>query len=781
MKKNLIVLLLIINSYLITAQVVLVTEGTVVNNTVTGTWNGVDIARDVKTTFTYRNNSIKSVNTGGYMLQAGDESPGATNNNLDGEVITGNSFNWAGVNSSSVITHGLFAGYNINSIVKYNYLNNVPYGIIFKSGTDAGVNMTFTSGGCAYNICRNGKFAGRVKGINGVRFYNNTFYSGDGGGWYLLLISGNMDRAISSPSTGTKIYNNIFYSTIQIPMIKIESGCLSNFECDYNVYWCSAGEPSFAIDGVTTTWAQWRARGYDAHSVIANPNFINTVDFVPATRMDYGTNLGAEWQTGLSTTAVWIVGTAPATADQNGTWQVGARINSIPGGCIPPAAPVSGLITQPTCTLPTGSIELKGLPATGTWTIKMMPGEVSTTGSGEVSIISGLTAGTYTFTVTDVSGCTSLSSSNIIINANQAVPEAPTVVNITQPTCTVASGSVVLNSLPSASTWTLRMIPGGTVTTGTGANTTITGLAAGTYTFTVTNISGCVSAPSATIIINSQPSTPAAPKAGTITQPTCSAPSGSVALSGLPATGNWSLLRSPGGITTPGTGASITITSLPAGSYTYKVTNASGCTSVSSTKIVINTPPSIPSAPMVGTIKQPTSSVATGSVVLSGLPSSGFWTLKRTPGSKTTTGTGTTKTITGLPAGTTYTFTVTSSSGCTSKPSANVIINAQPKSFTSKSYSANDSLAVNEDPDNSEPSKIKVYPNPVSCLLNIEYDMESYSNVKILNSSGMLIGKEIAVTPVQQLDFSVYEAGLYILEFIKPSGKTIRVKILKNK
>ena len=124
------------------------------------------------------------------MLQAGDESPLPENNNLDGEVITGNKLIWNGQYSSSIITHGLFAGYNINSTVKYNYLQNVPYGIIFKSGTNTGVNMTFTSGGCAYNIWKNGKFAGRVKGINGVKFYNNTFYSGDGKGWYLVINNG---------------------------------------------------------------------------------------------------------------------------------------------------------------------------------------------------------------------------------------------------------------------------------------------------------------------------------------------------------------------------------------------------------------------------------------------------------------------------------------------------------------------------------------------------------------------------------------------------------------
>ena len=326
MKKIIIFICIIFHVSVIFGQVTLLTEGTIVNNTTTGNWDGVNIPRSQKTLFTYRNNSITSVNTSGYMLQAGDEAPGSTNNNLDGEVITGNKFRWIGANGPSVISHGLFAGYNTNSVVKYNYLENVPYGIIFKSGTDAGVNMNFTAGGCAYNIDKNGKFAGRVKGINGVKFYNNTFYSGDGGGWYLLLITENMDRTVPAPSTGTKIFNNIFYSTIQIPMIKIESKCLSGFESDYNVYWCSAGEPTFNIDETTVTWAQWRARGYDTHSVIINPNFINTTDFVPATRLDYGKDLGSEWLSGLSTTATWVPGSSPATTNQNGKWQVGARI-----------------------------------------------------------------------------------------------------------------------------------------------------------------------------------------------------------------------------------------------------------------------------------------------------------------------------------------------------------------------------------------------------------------------------------------------------------------------
>ena len=449
-----------------------------------------------------------------------------------------------------------------------------------------------------------------------------------------------------------------------------------------------------------------------------------------------------------------------------------------------PSAPTVGTITQPTCTVATGSVVLNGLPSTGTWTLTRTPGGTTTTGTGTSTTITGLAAGTYTYTVTNAAGYTSVASANVVINAQPATPTAPTVGTITQPTCTVATGGVVLNGLPSTGTWTLTRTPGGTTTTGTGTSKTITGLAAGTYTYTVTNAAGCTSVASANVVINAQPATPSAPTVGIITQPTYTVATGSVVLNGLPSTGTWTLTRTPGGTTTTGTGTSKTITVLAAGTYTYTVTNAAGCISAASANVVINPQPvgadvivtslsynsatgiftcvvknqgsaatptgidigvsywvdgvqrtwglvtgplaagatvpigtnggaytipcgtptimafvddinrfpesdennnqfsqtitvGIPSAPTVGTITQPTYTVATGSVVLNGLPSTGTWTLTRTPGGTTTTGTGTSTTITGLVAGT-YTYTVTNAAGCTSVASANVVINVQP-------------------------------------------------------------------------------------------------------
>lgn len=353
MRKVLVFILPVLYSIPLFTQEVLKNEGLVVNNTITGNWGGVNIPRNVPVKLYFQNNSITSVNSSGYLLQAGDEAPLLSNNRLDGALISGNKFVWKGTVTPSIITHGLFYGYNINGLIQYNYLDNVPYGIIFKSGTDAGVNMTFTTGGAAYNIVKNGHFAVRMKGINGVKVYNNTFYSGDQAGWYLVLITENMDRANGAPSLGARLFNNIFYTKYKIPSIKVDvRETFQDFQCDYNLYYCEEGDhkPVFSIGDVEYSWEEWRSLGYDTHSVVLNPDFINTVTFVPRGRLDYGTDLGSEWQSGLSVSAVWTPGTAPATTLQNGIWQTGAVIYTAatsPPPVTPPVTPPPATNTPP--------------------------------------------------------------------------------------------------------------------------------------------------------------------------------------------------------------------------------------------------------------------------------------------------------------------------------------------------------------------------------------------------------------------------------------------------
>ncbi len=377
-----------------------------------------------------------------------------------------------------------------------------------------------------------------------------------------------------------------------------------------------------------------------------------------------------------------VTGTAPTGAV---TMRVHGAINCntlkmdafcLIASCITPATPTA-IVTQPTCTVATGTVAINNLPA-GSWTINgTADGSPFTfTGSGTTYTQSNVDPGTYVYTVTVSGGCTSAPVTTVV-NNQPAPPTAPTA-TITQPTCSVANGSVLLSGLPSGN-WTVTRNPGNTTYTGTGSTVTINTLATGTYSFTVTNASGCVS--SATpVIINGQPATPTAPT-GVATQPTCTVSTGSIALSGLPS-GNWTLTQKRNSTNTTITGntTTYTVTGLTPATYSYSVTNASGCTSPFSSTIVINAQPASPVAPTATVTQSLCGGATTGNILLSNLPSTGSWTLTRNPGNVTTTGSGTTATVTGLAANT-YTFTVTNANGCTS-PVTTVILATQTATAT---------------------------------------------------------------------------------------------------
>ncbi len=430
-------------------------------------------------------------------------------------------------------------------------------------------------------------------------------------------------------------------------------------------------------------------------SNIVQPDCINTTGSVDLGNLpSSGTwtitaNPGGATQTGTGTTATFTGLTAGTTytftVTNSGGCVSGSTgnvvINTIPAA---PGAPVIGTITQPTCSVATGSVDLSGLPASGTWTITTSPGGATQTGTGTTATISGLTDNTtYTFTVTNAAGCTSGSSANAVVNAQPATPTAPVIGTITQPTCSVATGSVDLSGLPASGSWTITATPGSATQTGTGTTATFTGLTAGTtYTFTVTNAAGCTSTSSTNAVINTVPSAPSAPLTSNIVQPDCSTATGSVDLSGLPASGTWTITTTPGGATQTGTGTTTTISGLTANTtYTFTVEDASGCVSGSSSNVIIDPQPATPSAPIIGTITQPDCINTTGSIDLSGLPASGSWTITTTPGGATQTGTGTTATVSGLSSGS-YTFTVTNAAGCTSSTSSSATVDPIPSGPT---------------------------------------------------------------------------------------------------
>lgn len=299
---------------------------------------------------------------------------------------------------------------------------------------------------------------------------------------------------------------------------------------------------------------------------------------------------------------------------------------------------------------------------TATTTAATGPVEYSITGGVPFQIsntFSNVIAGTYTVTAREVNNpATCIATTNITITEPAAIP-APTV-TIIQPSCTVANAMVTLSS---STTGLIFSIDNGTYAPYPAGGYS---LVAGAHTLTAKNINNCLS-PVASFTVNTQPPSPSAPIIGTVTQPNCNVSTGSVILNNLP-TGTW--ITNPGNI--PGSGSSTSLLNLAAGTYTFTVTNAIGCTSPPSATVTINAVVGAPAAPVL-TLTQPTCVVATGSLIITS-PIAGL-TFSFDNGTFTSYPIGG---YTGIISGS-HTLIAQNISGCLS-PFANFSINAQPAS-----------------------------------------------------------------------------------------------------
>ena len=247
-------------------------------------------------------------------------------------------------------------------------------------------------------------------------------------------------------------------------------------------------------------------------------------------------------------------------------------------------------------------------------------------------------SGSYTVRVTNANGCQSASSAATVVTVN-ALPGTPAI-SAGGPTTFCAGGNVTLTS----GTGTSYLWSNGATTS------SINITASGSYTVKVTNASGCQSAASAATVVtvNALPITPTITANG----PTTFCAGGSVTLTSSAGT---SYLWSNGATT-----QSINVTA--SGSYTVKVTNASGCQSAASVATVV-TANALPATPTI-TAGGPTTFCAGGSVTLTSSAGTTYlWSNgATTPGINITT------------AGS-YTVQVTNANGCQSAVSAATIVN----------------------------------------------------------------------------------------------------------
>jgi hypothetical protein len=289
----------------------------------------------------------------------------------------------------------------------------------------------------------------------------------------------------------------------------------------------------------------------------------------------------------------------------------------------------------------------------GGFTYNWTPG--NPTGDGTTSI-TGLTAGTWTCTVTDANSCTAAQTFNI------TQPTAISLTSLAQTNVSCNGGSNGAASVNAASGgaggFTYNWTPGNPTGDGT---TSVTGLTAGTWSCTVTDANSCTRTQTFNI---TQPS--AISTSSSVTNVSCNGGSNGVAsVSPSGGAGGYTYSWAPSG------GTSATATGLAAGSYTCTVTDANSCTK---TQIV--------------TVSQPASALATSTAVINILCNGG------STGSATITATGgtasysylwstgaTTSVITDQTAGV-KTATVTDANGCTSIKSVSI---TQPASAVSAS------------------------------------------------------------------------------------------------
>jgi gliding motility-associated-like protein len=355
--------------------------------------------------------------------------------------------------------------------------------------------------------------------------------------------------------------------------------------------------------------------------------------------------------------------TSPSTAD--------VTINVQPQT---PSTPTITATNQTTCASAVGSVDFSNLPA-GDWLITESLNNTTLTGNTATASFFNLEAGTYSFTVTNDEGCTSLPTADVTINVQPQTPSTPTITATNQTSCASAVGSVNFSGLP-AGDWLITESLNNTTLIGNTATASFINLEAGTYSFTVTNDDGCTSLPTSDVTINVQPQTPSTPTITATNQTSCASAVGSVNFSGLPA-GDWLLTESLNNTTLTGNTTTASFINLGAGTYSFTVTNDDGCTSLPTANVTINVQPQTPATPTIDATNQTTCASAVGSVDFSNLPA-GDWLITESFNNTTLAGNTATASFINLAAGT-YSFTVTNDDGCTSLPTASVIINVQPQ------------------------------------------------------------------------------------------------------
>jgi MBG domain (YGX type)/SprB repeat/Putative Ig domain len=568
---------------------------------------------------------------------------------------------------------------------------------INSAGTSYGSDLTFTTNAALSattgntNISCNGGSNGTasVTASGGVTPYTYSWSpSGGTGAIATGLVAGAYTCTITD-SELTQITKN--FTITQPSAISTASGSQTNVSCNGGSNGTASVSPSGGIPGYTYSWspsggtaatASGLAAGSytvtvtDANGCIATRNYTITQPSAISTASGSQTNVSCNGGTNGSASVSPSGGTPGYTYSWSPSGGTAATATGLAAGSYTvtvtdangctatrnytitqPSAisTASGSQTNVSCNSGSnGSASVSPSGGTPGYTYSWSPS------GGTAATATGLVAGSYTVTVTDANGCTA--TRNYTITQPSAISTASgSQTNVSCNGGTNGSASVS----PSGGTpgYTYSWSPSG------GTAATATGLAAGSYTVTVTDANGCTATRNYTITQPSAIST----ASGSQTNVSCNGGSnGSASVSPSGGTFGYTYSWSPSG------GTAATATGLAAGSYTVTVTDANGCTATRN--YTITQPSAISTSGSQTNVSCNGGSNGSASVFPSG-GTSGY-TYSWSPSG------GTAATASGLAAGS-YTVTVTDANGCTATRNYTI---TQPSaiSFTTTTLSGYD-------------------------------------------------------------------------------------------
>ncbi len=264
-------------------------------------------------------------------------------------------------------------------------------------------------------------------------------------------------------------------------------------------------------------------------------------------------------------------------------------INPVP----PTPIAATAVATQPSCEMPTGTIEVTA--PTGT--------EYTYSADGTTyqasPVFTGLAVGNYTIYVKSGGSCPSQTATPVAINPIPEMPEIATI-NVIQPNCDSATG--VCEITAPLGTQYLYSIDG--INWQPAAS--FANLALGSYTVYVRNGGSCASQIAEPITITAVPAVPAEATV-VVTQPDCNVATGTCVVTAPVGTQYTYSIDNTNWQSAPN------FNNLAAGSYTMYVKDGGSCPSATTTALVINAVPNIPVSATVAAT-QPTCASPMGSI-----------------------------------------------------------------------------------------------------------------------------------------------------------------------